>query len=56
MLAFTIAVIVISQLNQIIVVVGDVFRTLDDVLVFNDVVKHHCRIIHDITNDVSVRA
>ncbi|CSI50861.1 Uncharacterised protein [Vibrio cholerae] len=24
---------------------GDVFRTLDDVLVFNDVVKHHCRII-----------
>ena len=54
--AFAQQVPVAGHLDQLIIVMGNAFRALLDLLVGDDIVKHHRRIVHDVANDVGVRA
>ncbi|MNT10789.1 hypothetical protein D3C72_1456380 [compost metagenome] len=47
---------VAGHFDQLVVVVGDALCTFLDLLVGNDIVKHHRRIVHDVTDDVGVGA
>ena len=56
MRAFAQQMPVAGHLNQFVVIAGNAFRAFLDLLVGDDVIKHHCRIVHDVANDVGVRA
>ncbi|MNC78750.1 hypothetical protein D3C75_1310440 [compost metagenome] len=47
--------IVAGHFDQIVVVAGDIFCPLEDLLVGDDIVEHHRRIVNDVTNDMGVR-
>ncbi|MNS61042.1 hypothetical protein D3C72_940580 [compost metagenome] len=47
---------VAGHFDQLIVVMGDALSAFLDLLVGDDIVKHHRRIVDDVTDDVSVRA
>ncbi len=54
MLTFTKAMVVTGRLNQVVIVVSDVFCALKNVFVLNDIVKYYAWIIYDITNNVRI--
>ena len=56
MRAFTEQMPVAGHLDQFVVVAGDAFCAFLDLLVGDDIVKHHRRIVNNITDDVGVRA
>ncbi|MNE92386.1 hypothetical protein D3C80_1901020 [compost metagenome] len=55
MRAFTQQMVIAGHLDQIVVVAGNVLRTLEDLFVGDDIVKHQRRIVNDITDDMGVR-
>ncbi len=56
MRAFAHQMPVAGRLDQLVVVVRNAFRALLDLLIGDDIVKHHRRIVHDVADDVGVRA
>ncbi|SAH66826.1 Uncharacterised protein [Enterobacter cloacae] len=47
---------VAGHLDQLVVVVRNAFGALLDLFVGDDIVKHHRRIVHNVADDVGVRA
>ena len=56
MRAFTQQIVILSVFNQIIVIAGNVFSSGDNVFVLHNIIEHDRRIIHDITDNMSVAA
>ena len=56
MRAFAQQMPVVGHLNQIVVVLRDILRAREDLLVGDDIVEHQRRVVDDVADDMSVRA